>query len=111
MINGFENETGDLNEFELGLVPGFVKGFNTKQGKNNAITSKEIIRKYSDHGIKLTGARIRKIVNHIRTNGLVKNLIASSAGYYISNDPDELEAYKQSLIQRANAILAIANSY
>jgi hypothetical protein len=34
-------------------------------------------------GYQLTEARLRKIINHIRVNGLLHWLIATSKGYYI----------------------------
>ncbi len=112
MINGFEEETKPLTEEEEKLVPLFVDGLKTKIGKENAITNAEIKRRLGDKGIEVGDpARIRKIINHIRLNKLVKNVIASSVGYWVENDPEKIEAYKTSLLQRATAILAIYKTY
>lgn len=111
MINGFIEETKSLTEDELKLVNLFVRGFCDKIGEANAITSEEIIKKLRTTGVKITGARIRKIVNYIRVHHLVINLVATSKGYYIENDPLKLKNYIESLHQRAHAILEVANSY
>lgn len=112
MINGFEEETKPLNEEEMALVPIFVKGLSGKVGKANAITNSEIKKSLEAKGIKAGDpARIRKIINHIRIHGLVKNVIASANGYWVENDPEEIAKYKASLLQRATAILAIWKTY
>lgn len=112
MINGFEEETKPLTEEEEKLVPLFVKGLSGKIGKANAITNAQIKSTLEAKGIKVGDpARIRKIINHIRIRGLVKNVIASAGGYWVENDPEEIAKYKASLLQRATAILAIWKTY
>lgn len=111
MLTGFEDITYELTPKEVELVNGFVKGFKNKVGAKNAITSTQIIKLYKAKGENLTGARVRKIVNFIRTNKLIINLIATSKGYYIENDPEKLEKYKESLQQRVNEITRVLNSY
>ena len=111
MIKGFEDQTEELNEYELNiLVPVLVNGLLTKVGKENAITNKKIVTALTP-AYKINDARVRKIINHIRRNKLVRNLIATSAGYYISSDKIEIENYIISLKQRADAIVELANSY
>jgi len=112
MINGFEDETKPLTEEEEKLVPLFVDGLKGKIGKENAITNAEIKRRLAAKGIEVGDpARVRKIINHIRIRGLVKNIIASSVGYWVENDPEAIAAYKASLLQRATSILAIWKTY
>lgn len=103
-INGFEDQTENLSQRELELVPLFVQGFEKKIGKESAVTSKSIIAKLRLKGIKITDARIRKIVNHIRTKGIIPNLVATSKGYYRTDDDAELARYEESLDQRENEI-------
>lgn len=110
MINFFNVETAPLSESEKKLIPGFVKHLRNHVGARNAITSSEIIKAYNNAGIKLTGARIRKIMNHIRTKDLVFCVIASSKGYYISEDPAEYKQYIESLDQRIKAIGAVRDA-
>ena len=52
-------------------------------------------------------ARIRKLINHIRVNGLVECLMATSNGYYITEDPWEMKRYIESLQGREDAICAV----
>lgn len=112
MIHGFEDITAVLSKDELELVPLFVHGFQWRIGAVNAITSPEIITNlWSKKAIRVTGARVRKIVNYIRMKGLVANLIATSEGYYVENDPVKLKEYVGSLKARAKAINAVADSY
>lgn len=111
MIEGFATETAPLTAEELELVPVFVKGFSDKHGAARAITSQQIIKALAAKGRNMSGARVRKVVNYIRIHHLVRNLIASSAGYYIEEDPEKVAAYARGLLDRAGAILAVANSY
>ena len=112
MINGFEEETDNLSGYELNtLIPILVKGLSNKIGKDNAITNKTMVSKLKELKYEVTEVRIRKMINYIRHKGLVKNLIATSVGYYISQDAEEIKLYIASLKQRADAILAIAKSF
>lgn len=111
MINGFEEETKPLTDDERAIVPLFVRGLVARIGEDKAVTSEKMIA-----GLKLMGhdvppARVRKIIRHIRMNKLVRNLIASSKGYYIENDTEKLSEYVYSLKQRGESIIELANSY
>ena len=109
MINGFYNETHELNEYEQNiLLPVIVKGLSTKIGESKAVTNKHIIEHLKLRGYqKLTPARVRKIINNIRVNGIIKNLVASSKGYWIEPNIERRKLYSESIIQRADAMLAI----
>lgn len=111
MIEGFEDFTAPLSEKERELVRPLVLGLKTKIGKAMAITNREIQARMKEKGYSITGARVRKIINHIRWNDLVPNLIASSRGYYVSNDAKELKMYKESLKKRGESIIALAEKY
>lgn len=114
MITNFEEITEDITEAEKSLVPFFVKGFATKT-KENPIKAPEIVKLLNEflkkQGIdapKITPERLRKIVNYIRVNSLLP-LIATSKGYYVSEDQDEIIKQIQSLKERAAAIVGAAN--
>lgn len=109
MIVNFENITNELTEVELTILPMVIRGFSN-YNKNNPIKEPEIVERFNqkDYGVKLTGARLRKIVNHIRTNGLLP-LIATSKGYYVSYDEVEIETQIKSLKQRARSIDSCAD--
>ncbi len=104
MIKGFDRETQPLTEYEIGvLLPLLVKGLQTKLGRENAVTNKHIVNALKGT-CKLNEARVRKIINHIRTNDLVPGLIATSEGYFIAMTEAELLEYEESLKGREDAI-------
>lgn len=108
MITNFETITSDLNEKELQIVPLIIKGFS-RYTKSNPIKSPDVIKNLNAYfereniAFKMTDAKLRKFVNHIRVNSL-QPLIASSNGYYCSNDTQEIEKQIQSLLERAASI-------
>ena len=108
MINGFEKETHDLSQYEISvLVPQVVEILINKIGKQNSITNNRIREIINQHKVILTDSRLRKIIHYIRIKGLVKCLIATNKGYYISNDVEEFMSYIDSLTQRENSIRSI----
>ena len=108
MINGFEKETHDLSQYEISvLVPQVVEILKNKIGKQNSITNDRIREIINQHKVILTDSRLRKIIHYIRIKGLVKCLIATNKGYYISNDVEEFMSYIDSLTQRENSIRSI----
>lgn len=111
MISGFEDETRPLDDFEKKLLPSFIKGLEKHIGRSNPVTSKQMISGIlATKKVEIGGARVRKIINHIRINGLVPRLMATSIGYYIEYDDNELIKYIRSLNQRAKAIQAVADA-
>ena len=105
MITNFHSETQELNEYELQtLVPVIVRGLQTKIGKENAITNKKMCEALRAQNYEITDTRVRKIIHHIRANDLIPLLLATSKGYYISHDNEEIENYIKSLQERANSI-------
>ena len=108
MINGFKEQTEPLNDYERDiLLPVIVRGLQTKIGASAAITNKEMADKLQEHGYdKVSGPRIRKIINFIRIQGLITNLIASNNGYWVENDIQERRKYVQGVKDRAQSMLA-----
>ena len=113
-ITNFEQITQELNEKEMQLLPFILQGFK-KHFKESPIKAPEIVKSMNDFiitnnikGIKLTEARLRKFVNHIRQNSILP-LIATSVGYYISNDVEEINLQIRSLEERAKSIKDAAN--
>lgn len=112
MIEGFEEFTYELTDEEKEIAEKLAHVLSRKVGKEKAITSKDIIIGFKQYyETQLTGARVRKLINYIRLNFLLKNLVATSRGYYIETDQKEVDKYVESLLQRADAIRAVANSY
>lgn len=111
MVENFEEQTHELTEYETKiLLPAMLKGFKTKIGEANAVTSTEIVSSLKQRGFKVDPARVRKVVNHIRINNLIFNLIATSKGYYIAQNPGECKSFIRSLDQRANAIISVRDA-
>lgn len=108
MITNFEHITSELTQQELELIPILVKGFH-KHRKENPILARDIVRMMNlylqtrNYQVTFTEARLRKCVNYIRTNAILP-LMATSNGYYISWDSDEIYSQIQSLEERANSI-------
>lgn len=98
MLPGFEDITDDLTEYEQTvLLPVFVRCLAKKIGPGCAVTNAQICRGMKAKGYNTNGPRVRKIINHLRRHNLVKGLLASSKGYYISTDPSEVSRYIESL--------------
>lgn len=116
MIRGFEKITADLSDQEIReILPFVIGGLKNKTGKGNAITGSEIVRKtnsfFRDHSInyKLSGVRLRKMINYIRIRGLLISLCSTSKGYFIGNKM-ELEECIESQLQRIRAQQSVVDS-
>lgn len=111
MIHGFQTQTEPLTDYERNtLLPVICRGLVTKVGEGMAITNTAITKAMKGAGYQLTEARLRKIINHIRINGMIKWLIATSKGYYIATSGDEVQQYIESLRGREDAIRAVRES-
>lgn len=111
MINGFTTQTEPLTDYERDtLLPVICRGLRNKVGEGMAITNTTITKAMRGAGYQLNEARVRKIINHIRTTGLVRWLIATSKGYYIATSRQEMEDYIGSLRGREQAIRAVRES-
>jgi hypothetical protein len=109
MIRNFEKITEELTTEELALIPILISGFKLRS-KTNPVKAPEVVRGMSlyivQHNLKIkfTEPRLRKCVNFIRANGLIP-LIATSNGYYVSTNKEEILGQIESLKQRANSML------
>jgi len=108
MVTNFEEITQELNAQELEFMPKLISGFKNHT-KVNPIKAHQIVTFCNqfligcDKKLRMTEPRLRKMCNYIRANGLLP-LIATSEGYYVSSDPDEIQAQINSLRQRARSI-------
>ena len=111
MLPGWEQYTEPLNDDEKRVAhhlgPLFIKFF---KGPKNARTAKQIADYYSGRGVPMNGARVRKIIHHLRVSGAVPMLLASSKGYYRSIDINDCVRFEQSLEQRAEAITRVLHA-
>lgn len=108
MIQGFEQQTQPLNDYERGtLLPLIIRGLETKVGAAKVIAGSTIIRKMKAAGYKLDGPRLRKIINHIRINDYLPGLVSNSQGYFVANTASEIDECIVSLQGRVDATQAI----
>jgi len=109
MITNFEEITEKLTEKELEMIPYLVAGFKTHT-KENPIKAPAIIKAFNTSmpQYKITEPRLRKCVNYIRSKSIIP-LIATSKGYYVSNDRNELVSQIMSLRDRSSAIMKCVN--
>ena len=105
MINEFENITYELTDSEWEIVPTIIKGLKVRVGKDMAVSGTLICEK-----MNIKGARLRKIINHIRVNNLLYGLCSCGKGYYIAKDLGELEGCIISLRQRVASQVKVLNA-
>ncbi len=110
MIKGFKRETCPLSDYEQDiLLPAILSVLEGKIGRQNAVKNKDIIellkKKY-----KINPARLRKVINYIRINDYLTGLVATSKGYYMVTDRQELLDYEESLKGREDAIREVRMS-
>lgn len=109
MITNFETHTEELSIDELKLVPTFVRAF-TKYTKDNPIKAPQIVERFNANttGKKLSEPKLRKIVNHIRSYGLLP-LMSTSHGYFVSDEINDIKSQIKSLEERARSIQRCAD--
>ena len=105
MIDGFEEITCPLDDYEQGtLLPVMVQCLKKHIGRENAVNNNFMCASLSTRGYSIGAARVRKLINYIRVNDLVPCLMATSVGYYVTEDPLEMQKYIRSLRGRISAI-------
>lgn len=105
MIPTFDDQTSPLTEYEQDvLLPIMVQGLKTKIGVLNCVTNPQICKALKGKGYKVSEPRVRKIVFHIRHNNLLPKLIASSKGYWIATNKNEVELWLSSIQSRLSAM-------
>jgi hypothetical protein len=108
MITNFEEHTHELSAEEMEILPVVVHGFRNYK-KANPIKAELIVTRMNEYlntkgyKTKMTQPRLRKMVNYIRTNGIIP-LIATSNGYFTSDCKETIAEQIKSLQERANSI-------
>ena len=111
MINGFPEETEELNNFEKEVAKIMVPKLKLNVGEDKAVTNIEIRRKLQLLGFKVNAPRIRKIIHFIRVHKLVTSLVSTSKGYYRATEQEQIEKYVDGLQQRINSINEVKESF
>jgi len=112
MITGFEEQTHELDEKELRLLPFVLQVLKERKGSEAAINNAEIAKRtltlfceaFPEEKIKLDAPRLRKIVHHIRCSEELPLLCANSKGYYIAETREEAARFLESLRQRKSSL-------
>ena len=112
-LTNFEDQTPELTPEEMAELPAVIHSFRYYD-KRNPIKAVVIVQKMNIYlkmkgsKMKMTDVRLRRMVNYIRTNGLLP-LIATSKGYFTSKNKQEIELQIKSLQERARSIQRCAN--
>jgi len=107
MLKNFEKITIELSPIELEYVEFLGQWFMHNKGKENTVKNGDIAKLIKTaFDKKIADSRVRKVLQFLRTNGL-PNIIATSNGYFYSDDIAEIEAWIISLKQREAAIRQI----
>jgi len=112
MIRTFEEYTSEMSSDEKEFImPALIKILAVSIGRKNAVTNMEIINSINyllkDDSIKTCGPRIRHMIHVLRVSHTIPFLVASSKGYHISNDTEEIETYIGSIDDRLRSIYAL----
>jgi len=110
MITSFEELTYQITDNEKRCAK-FIEAVLRKT--NKFYTNKQLRKLIFDRSgnqteFDLADSRIRVIMNYLRRT-TAPNIIASSNGYKITEDIDELNKYLESLYDRIDAIKVIAD--
>lgn len=122
MVTGFEEFSYELTELEQQKIyPKFIEAWKGRvvneliktndmiSGMQNWIV-KQNITTSKGKIYKMTGPRMRKIIHCARVKGDLPNMIATSKGYFRSDDPQEIKNFIKSCRERANSFLEVANA-
>ena len=111
MITNFEEVTHDLTDLELSYtdeVKNYLLGVlghsPIKQPRLCIMLNNHLIMNEGNPNISFTPMRLRKFINHFRSNAILP-IIATSEGCYLIFEKQALEKQIRSLEQRAASIL------
>lgn len=107
MIRGFDIETAPLTSDELIAAETIASIIKSAIGEAHAVRNRDIAVICKDKGVALSlpEPRIRKIINHL-CHYRMPNICATSKGYFLPKDQQEMEDYLYSLKNRIDAITA-----
>lgn len=95
-----------MTHYEISVSNKVAKLIKAAKGK---ITNNDLRALMMDkHQIHLSQIQMRKIINYIRTEGIIKNLAADWEGYWIEKDTLKVMKYIKSLELRAKSIMNVA---
>jgi hypothetical protein len=113
MITNFELQTAPLTKEEKELTLILVLILNKQAKPENPLNCSELIKQLYTYkpGYKIAGSRLRKMIHYISVEQLTYlPLVAGHKGYWLTNNPHEIENYIESLWDRIFAIQCRAES-
>tara|TARA_R110000851_G_scaffold108617_1_gene230064 strand:- start:38244 stop:38639 length:396 start_codon:yes stop_codon:yes gene_type:complete len=111
MIPGHEKQTHELTDEEFeNILPLVVRRLKTKVGKSNSVTNRHVVKVFKRYGFALTEPRFRKIIQHIRINGLIKGVVSYGNGYFVAEKRSDIQTNIESLDKRINAQIVTRDS-
>lgn len=109
MITNFEEITAKLTKDEKYIIDELMIYFNIIERFKKTVKTPEIIKYFRNNCyVALQPPRLRKMINFIRSNGLLP-IIGTSKGYFVSYDKEVIKSEILSLSERSDAILNAAN--
>lgn len=110
MIINFQEQTQRLSWDEKRARHFITEKLKNSIGRKNVVSAEKLASELkAERGLNMSGSRMRKVINSIRLKDMVPCLIATSRGYYVSADKEELSNYIYSLRQRCAAISMLAD--
>lgn len=104
-VAGFENITYNLTKEERNLLVLLRAFLADKIEKPKAVKNAQIVSYFQSAGYRVDQARVRKLINALRTEfPELMALVASAKGYYWTKDASEMKRYLESLTNRYNEI-------
>lgn len=95
-----------MTHYEISVSNKVAKLIKAAKGK---ITNNDLrALMMQKHQIHLSQIQMRRIINYIRTEGIIKNLAADWEGYWIEKDTLKVMKYIKSLELRAKSIMNVA---
>lgn len=108
MIKNFEEQTSKLTDQELNIADIVRKSLTKYKGKSYAIAGSKICSGFNNNtDFRLTGVRLRKIMNYLRNQG--EPICSTSKGYFYPEDNQEILDTITSLQQRIDSQKQIIN--
>jgi hypothetical protein len=112
MIRRFEEHTKPLSDDLIeNVVPVIASYLRRAIGADAALTNGRLRAMFVvETGRALADTTVRAVIHHIRAEGIVADLVASSAGYYVADNAEDVIEYAESLRERAESIASIRRS-
>ena len=98
-LENFEKHTEDITQNERRTALKMAEKLKYHVGSDRAVKSRVIEKHFN-----ITGNRVRKMVNWLRTTGKCPKLMSTSNGYFIAKNDEELVSHLRSLYDRGQKI-------